>query len=419
MLPDWFNKFWNGGHVPLPATHWEREHYIPIKPFELIQRLSAIQFAEGASSEEQRRQFQLLCQKIIRLIHDQYREHHEQLIRLYDEFDPDVDLRPDTGEQARTDAQNHQRTLDCRKLFSEIADTLHYANYRRLKPSEIEEAINAASHWGVRLRIRFSSFRRLEVYARGDIVAKRWKRDWYRFFKLREVDVPIYQRLVVVFRPKDLQNLPHMLDPECVHVRMFKNIPKDDVDMMLPGTQVKLNWLDTGKIGIPTMWGGVMLVSKLVKSFWLLALLSAVKVLSSFLLVFAIAAASIFYGIKSVFSYSTAKRRYQLNVAQNLYYQNLDNNLGALLRIVDEAEQQEASEAMVAFAAMQNLPHGPTTTLAIDEEAERILRNMTGFDIDFDVEDVLRDLTLMGVVVPEVGGWTSLSVVEALNKFEQ
>jgi hypothetical protein len=417
----WPRSYRLAGRIPTPAQHWEREHYIPLKPSELAEHLSDLlstnQAEDCTSASFDTALFSRLGHRIEEVIHQRYRLDRQKLIDLYESFDPDADVRLVPCKNS-PDLDAAGRDTGGRQLFQEIADWLQHANYRRLKPSEIQDAIATASHWGVRLRVRFSSFRRLEVYARGDIIAKRTRRDWRRGFKVCEFDVPIYQRLVVVFRTKELQNLPDLLDPNCVHVRMFKNIPKVDVDMMLPGSQVRLNWTDTGKIGVPTLWGLFMLASKLVKSFWLITLLSALKVFSSFLLVFAIVVASIVYGIKSTLSYSMAKRRYQLNVARSLYYQNLDNNLGALLRIVEEAEQQEICEAILAYYVMAQSKSIQTDFAIqmeqIDAEAERILRAITGTEVDFDVNDALRDLVSIGIAVPGEAGWHAMELKEAM-----
>lgn len=400
---------WSVGRIPSPMQSWGREHFIPLKTQELIASLVSRATDECASCVDLSRLFR----QLVVLVHHQYRFHHEQLVLLYHDFDPDVD---ETPIQVSRPLTSEERDLAARKLFSEISDSLEYANYRRLKPREIQDAINVASHWGVRLRIRFTSFRRLEVYGRGDIIAKRLKRSWYPFSPLREVDVPIYQRLVVVFRTKELQNLPELLDPDCVHVRMFKNIPKLDVDMMLPGSQVRLTWMDTGRIGVPTIWGLFLLASKLARNIWFLAMLGALKFFSSFLLIIAIVVASLFYGVKSVFSYTTTKRRYQLSVARNLYFQNLDNNLGALLRLVDEAEQQECCEAILAYYVLSLSGAGHLSSQQIDERAEEILLSITGMGIDFDVEDALRDLASMGLIRMTEQGWIAIDVEEAIER---
>ena len=409
ISPAW--KFWGRDRIPIPAQHWEREHYIPIKPSELVERLVHLRPEDNASDPASsgatyNSDLNGKWTRIAQWAHEHYRSAREEMLGLYDAFDPDADARMVPSLGAPLD--NDRRNVLCRTLVDSIADSLEAANYRRLKPKEIQEALEVASHWGVRLRIRFASFRNLEVYARGDIVAKRVRRDWRIGFRYGEFDVPIYQRLVVVFRTKELQNLPDVLDPNCVHLRIFKNIPKADVDMMLPGSQIRLNWTDTGKIGIPTAWGLVMLASKLVKSFWLVTLLGAFKFFSSFVFIIAIAVASLVYGVKTVFSYSTTKRKYQLNIATNLYYQNLDNNLGALLRLLEEAEQQEVCEALVAYYVLNGSSNSPMHATEVDLAAEAILKKITGLEIDFDVEDALRDLASIGIATFTESGWTTI-----------
>lgn len=401
-------RFWERDRIPTPAQHWDRENYIPLKPQELIQRLenwiSCNGGCDGQSDcAQQQANFREKSLQIREWAHQHYREQRETILASYDRYDPDTDgkLVPNPDFEVANPASDHETY---RTLLESISASLQKANYRRLKPLEIQEALTAASHWGVKLRIRFTSFRHLEVYARGDVIARRMRRDWRHCYRRREFEVPIYQRLVVVFRTKDLQNLPDLIDPNCIHLRMFKNIPKADVDMMLPGSQIRLNWTDTGRIGIPTIWGLVTLASKLVKSFWLIAILSAFKILSSFVLIAAIVVASLVYGVKTILSYSTTKKRYQLSVARNLYYQNLDNNLGALLRIVEEAEQQEVCEAIVAYFVLQNCNRA-LDSRELDARAEALLRSITRLDIDFDVNDALRDLFSIGIAQPTDEGW--------------
>lgn len=388
----WIPKRWLSAKVIIPIEHWKREHFLPFRPNQLIQQL-----ARHASSAAEFDKLRPAIEDFKKKIRLQYQQHHEALIDLYSQFDPDRDLSERVLEVEDDHSSEPIDETAYRSLFSEIADSLGHANYRRLSPREIQAAVGAASHWGVRLQVKYSSFRRLEVYGRGDIVTKRMKRDWRSFFRMKEVDVPIYQRLVVVFRAKELQSFQDPLDPSRVHLRMFKNIPKADIDMMLPGSKIRLSWLDTGKIGIPTLWGIFIMSSKLAKSLWIIALIGTLKVLSSFLFAIAIVLATVFYGIKSVLSYTSTKRRYQLNITRSLYYQNLDNNLGALLRLEEEAEQQEVCEAILAYFVLSQSVEA-LTTKEIDQRAEAILESITGFPIDFDVEDAVRDLGSFGII---------------------
>ena len=178
----WPWKKWNVGRIPTPIESWGREHYIPLKSRELISLLVEMHSEQKGDGQQKGDgdAIKQLFRQLVTFTHQQYRGHHEQLVSLYHRFDPDADVIP-----AQLAAEKkwgvEKRDLECRKLFDEITNSLEYANYTRLKPSEIQQAMNVASHWGVRLKIRFSSFRRLEVYGRGDIIAKRWKRESFRF----------------------------------------------------------------------------------------------------------------------------------------------------------------------------------------------------------------------------------------------
>jgi hypothetical protein len=399
--PRWFSKWWDQGSLVVPLEKWDREHFIPLRPTQLIANLKT-----RAPDQFDWDLFEASSQKIFEAIRTAYHQHRAYVTELYAAFDPDRDLDEKiwdspTDPTSPTPSFNKQA---CRDFFHHLAESLQHANYRRLSPREIRAASQLVSQWGVRLKIRFSSFRRLEVYGRGDIFTERIVRSWRWLFRKRNIQVPIYQRLVVVFRTKELQHFTDPYNPDRVHIRLFKNVPKADIEMMFPGAQVRLTWLDTGKIGIPTLWGIIMMASKLAKSFWIVALLSAFKLVSWALFLFAFLIAFVFYGIKSILSYGTTKRKYQLNVARSLYFQNLDTNLGALLRIEEEGEIQEIGEALLAYYVL--LSHSePLEKESVDRIAEVILEEIAGFRIDFDVDDALRDLTAAGLISCGEKGW--------------
>ena len=81
------------------------------------------------------------------------------------------------------------------------------------------------SDWGVSLDVDFQIFEDLEVFGRGDIKGRRIRRRWRNFFRIEEVDVPIYQRLVVLFRLRHHKRLRDE-DVGPVFLKAFKNIPK-------------------------------------------------------------------------------------------------------------------------------------------------------------------------------------------------
>jgi hypothetical protein len=186
---------------------------------------------------------------------------------------------------------------------------------------------------------------------------------------------------------------------------MFKNIPHFDVDMLLPGV-VRMSLLEQSKIGIPTLWGFALLVSKLVRNIWLIALLGAMKVLTSMTFIAAFVIAGVWYAIKVFFSYRHAKNRHLLNVAQSLYYQTLSNNSGVLLRLLDDAEQQKLSESLtLLFVLMRNSNSGPQSIQQLDAQCETLLNDLGVGPVDFDIDETARFLAAQGLATAGDSGW--------------
>lgn len=403
------------GRIPDSPVHWDTECYIPADPRDLIAWISTHSSFEHAKHVR----FFKVCDSIRRTIHHDFRTIHDRITLGYRSVDPDneelagevqarlsvqgqsVDDKDTKFETNKPSSYRADFTLD-----ESIEELLVRANYRRLNPREIQSAMRTASFWGVRLKVQLSMFRRLRVFGRGDIIGRKSRRLWKHGFRLEEIDVPIYRRLVLVFRVKESQTFQETLHAKNLHLRMFKNIPKQDVDMLLPAAGVQISWLDKGKIGIPTAWGFAMLVMKLAKSLSLLAVLGTFRFMSSVVFIVAVTVASLFYGVRSFFSYLTAKRRHLLNVAQNLYYQNLDNNLGVLLRVLEEAEQQEICEAIMGYYVISNSQSQEgLSEQEIYQQSVNQLREYTGLEIDFDVKDAIRSLLELHLICGTANGY--------------
>jgi uncharacterized membrane protein YuzA (DUF378 family) len=175
--------------------------------------------------------------------------------------------------------------------------------------------------------------------------------------------------------------------------------------MLLPGS-IKITWLDQGKIGIPTLWGFSMTVTRLVRSMWILALLGAVEIFRAVWMYIAVGIAAVLYSIKVFFSYRHARNRQLLNVAQSLYFQTLSNNKGVLLRLQDEAEQQSLSQAMLLVYVLKNWENQgarlrPLDSIeSLDLACEELLDKLGFGKIDFDIQASIRFLLESRVLQP-------------------
>ncbi len=369
--------------IPRHAVPVERDPHLTIHPIVLLEKLKADPDIDPVHHQR----IEADTDQIRKQIHQYYRIKHSELTHLYSSFDPDR-LPHQVG--SVNDASREVLEQD---FFDGLQPVLQSANYIQLSEKEIDEAIRSASDWGVMLHVDFSRFRRVEIFARGLIVGRRVR---YHFFRKIESDIVVYQRLVIIFQTKPNSDLETEFDPNMIHLRLFKNIPKDDIDMLIPGGGVRLTWFERGKIGIPTLWGFALFVTRLIRNATLLALLGIVKVFASFAMFVIVLVAVVYYTMVSVFRYSTARQKYLLNVAQNLYLQSLDTNAGVLLRLLEEAEQQDACECMLAHVLQRIRAERLDPNHSLDQRIERWLEQNLGRPVDFDAPSACRLLEDLG-----------------------
>ncbi len=356
-------------------------------------------------------QFRQLASLILSLLHHLYRQRHERLTYAYAPLDPDRDtLLPRVPTAAHRD-----ELVD--EVFSKVDDALNRANYRRMSSEDIQQALAAASQWGVRMRVNFDLLQRMEIYSRGYVIGRRSRRNWRKFFQYEAYDVPLYQRLVVVFRTLEGHKSSERYDSRKVYLRMFKNVPQQDVDMMLPASGIQMTWLDHSRIVLPSMYTFAMTLWRILRNVLLLTLVGLFKTVAMiFIVLFAIG-----FGLKSMFTYSVnTRRRYLLNMAQSLYYQNLDNNGGVLFRLLEDGEQQEACEAVLAYFVTAVVLGGrPEISLGdIRKECEAILLEATGVSIAFDIDDASRDLVHLGILRMKQNHWNALCLRDAVTQLD-
>jgi len=177
-------------------------------------------------------------------------------------------------------------------------------------------------------------------------------------------------------------------------MKLFKNIPKVDVDMLLPGTRVCMTLLDRSKIILPTATGTTLTIVKIVNG----ALLAALTGVWGLVALLAFIIGLIGYGVRSFLGYLSTKDRYQLSLTRNLYYQNLDNNAGVFFRLLDEAEDQELRELLLAhYLLWKRAPADGWLESELDRAVEAFVQETINVDIDFESHDAVEKLRRYGL----------------------
>lgn len=381
-----------------------REHFIPVRRDDLIRALTADLTTTAADAERLR----LICKLLEDAYHFQHHRRYRTLLESYGPFDPDADT------QAISTVETSEQSRQAASVCDKLAALLQQANFRRLDREDIQQALHAASDWGLRLRVNFDDFERLEVYARGEGMLEREHRHWRHLYRPRMVEVPVFQRLAIIFR---LEPSAHQGPPtDCigVHIKLFKNIPKYDIEMLLPGVEVQMSWLDRGRILLPTISGLFLTGYKLVKGAMVIVFASVYGVMAFLGLV----GGTLGYGIKSLMGYMRTKDKYHLQLTRNLYYRNLDNNAGALFRLVAEAEEQELREVVLSYFLLWR-DAGPDgwTSSELDAASEEFLIELLGTEVDFEVGDAIRKLEQLRLVDPRPGHrWRAVTLDEAYRR---
>jgi hypothetical protein len=126
------------------------------------------------------------------------------------------------------------------------------------------------------------------------------------------------------------------------------------------------------------------------------------------------------YGVRSLYGYLNTRQKYQLNLTQSLYYQNIDNNAGVIHRLLDEAAEQENREVMLAyFFLWRNAPAEGLTAEALDARIENWLQSEAEQAVNFEIADALGKLMQFRLVEQSGQLWRALPIDDAILKLEE
>ncbi|MBY0458634.1 MAG: DUF3754 domain-containing protein, partial [Gemmataceae bacterium] len=222
-----------------------REAYIPIRVADLVGFLCAEsglmhdQLLPAAEQEAFRR----FAQAVAAHVHTIYQREIRTLKDAYAAFDPDADpkpLNPPAGEE-------RDAALD--RLFDTFVNLMSRANYRRLTRDEMERIMRGASAWGIDMDVAWDAFERVEVFYRGRGTTTRFRSGTVKFWQRYPIEVPTFHRAAVVFKLRPHKRLDPDADLDSVFLKLFKDMPQIDIEMLLPGGRVRMPKFDRLKIG--------------------------------------------------------------------------------------------------------------------------------------------------------------------------
>jgi hypothetical protein len=375
------------------AEYKDREHFIPLRKSDLIELLCR----DKKLSATERQSFRSFCVLVSAVFHFEYLKQLEELKDAYAPFDPDADtktLAPVSEEERRKDEQ---------QLFAHFAGLMERANFKRLTREELQQALQeVATVSGIHTHVDLGLFEHLDLFIRGDMMGRVSHRSWRKLWRKEQRQIPLYQRLVLIVKLRPHKRLDRDIDTSRVYLKIFKDIPKADKDMLLPGVRVRMTKLDKALIFYPLVAGiSIMLweigsrVIPNLSTLGLTALASGIGAAATW----GAAAALGGYAYKSYYSYQVKKQDYSLKLTKSLYFKSLDNNTGVLMRLLDEAEEQECRETFLAyFCLWKYAPPEGWTAEQLDDYVELYLEGNADLKVDFEIGDALAKLERLQIV---------------------
>jgi hypothetical protein len=392
------------------AEYKDREHYIPLRKSDLVDLLCA----DKHLTAETRGPFRQLCELASALFHFEYQKQLDGLKDDYAPFDPDAETRP----LHPPAAAEMPKLLD--NLFADFDALMERANFKRYHETAINRAVCNDTMTGLRTDIDPGVFDRLHVFVRGDSTVKVSRRSWLTFWRREEITVPIYRRLVVICKLRKHRRLPREANAAKVYLKIFKDIPKHDLEMLLPGARVRLSRMDFGLIVYPLVAGVALLLYNMCNDIWEVGLGALATFVTFKLATWSMAAAFSGYGYKSYHSYQVKKQNYNLRLARSLYFQTLDSNEGVLTHLLDEAEEQECRETFLGYFCLRFFaPPQGWTSEQLDDYVEMYLEGAANLKVDFEVGDALAKLERLHMVERDGNFYKAIPLDRALEILDE
>jgi len=405
------------------AEAHDREHFIPFRKADVVQMCVRDGRLEGAD----RRAFLEFARILEAVFHFEFHQRLEGLKNSYASFDPDADTRGivEHDGAARAEAQT--------QLVAGLREVLERGNYRQIASDELERAMDEESLFRIRLYVDFDDFEEVLFFRRGETRRSETIKEWFGLRK-REIDVTLYERVAIYvkfkgedyFAERKRKNL--MFKPGSTLLKLFRNIPKADLEMLFPNTEVRMKPIDKVVMGVPAVASGIIvIVTKLgaVLSlivafllFWLGLRDEEPAIQAGGLIAigagFAALAGFLF---KQWNTYKNRKIKFMKALTDNLYFKNLDNNAGVLHHLVDAAEEEECKEVLLGYYFLLTSPQ-QATDAEIDERIEAWFREHWDCDVDFEVGDALHKLERLGLVEQHGRGWRAKPLPAALEQLD-
>ena len=384
------------------------ESFIPSRRDDVID----LCIQDGKLTTEQAIKFKKLCEILSAYYHFDFHRMLEILKKDYVPFNPDTNDRLcptlDSTEIAAME-------VNLTETFEKV---LQRANYTALSDDILQQSLEHESLVTLKTQVDFDDFAKVVFYHRGNTIRTITTR---KLFRQTEHDIEVLERVVLLLKFKDSdQAQDHPDNPGKIYIYLYKNIPKNDLELLFPNIKISMTWKDRFLFVIPALGAGISVIFKAFPNILLIVGVILFFVLGPSvaqrigvnqndvdnimpilvaLLSVVIALGSVAF--KQYTSYKNKRLEFLKVVTDTLFFRNLGSNASVFHVVIDDAEEEECKEIILVYYHL--VTHdGPLTPEQLDIKIEEWMTHKYGVKIDFDIDQTLCQLeALRGKIIRE------------------
>jgi hypothetical protein len=372
-----------------------RQHYIPISRSRVKEEL----FRLEELPDEVSTGLGKISQMMEVIWHHSSHAQLEKLKNLYESMNPDRIGIPDS--------------VGKEEFLETLREALHNGNWREISEEEMDAANEGENVFPISLDVRFDELVTSHLFKLGEITKPELRTSLFGL-KKEDITVESYDRVIQILQFhdedwfKERKRMKHYPGEVAagLHLRLFKTVPKLDLETIFPNSSPEMRFIDKIKIIAPLIGGLFTLLIKFGP-----LLLGGSTGGTSISIIGGICAAFGTYILKSYMSYQKTREKYQTQISRDLYFKGQANNAAVLNLIIDLAEEQEVKEALLAytFLLVDQERHNHES---LDRRIEEWLLDTFDVEVGFEIVDAIRKLRDMRLLLKEDDGSLSVLPIE-------
>jgi Protein of unknown function (DUF3754) len=390
--------------IPKLAESTRPDQFIPVRKEDLLHAL----IKQGDLAEGAERELFLRFARTLRTIcHYEYSETLDRLRDHYYYFNPEV-----VGHAAAVRAKSEDAYDD---LIRSLDKILKDAKFDELPHEDVADAHRKRTV-PVKVKAEHDDFREVRFYKRGHHVEQLQATEWFGL-RRREVEIEVFDDIVLVVAMKtqaeigsrrELRMLKRRkIVPGSVLLKYFRNIACGDLYALFPNARVVMSNFDKAFLGVPAIAGGIPILLNLYATISVLFVVVGIyfggsgpvadaemkTALAALMGIVALGGFVVGQWVK----YQHRTLKYHMELAESMYFRNVNNNAGIFDYLIATAEDQECKEAVLAYHFIRKAEAAPTAG-EIATRIETWLAEDFGVNLDFKTAHAVETLNRFGLV---------------------